>query len=840
MFFGYIFVTDNQFKQSNMKKIYNSLRAVFALLALFSSTAFGQQFNGYNYTDYAGVYGMFYNPASIADSRFLTDLNFVGGGFNVYNNVAGVNAKALFRPSLFEEADFVKNNMVFNTDNRRNNFGIRADIFGPSFMAMLSQRWAFGIGTRVRLGVIGNNLPQDLLDIGASVYFDSLDIYQNRNLTANQMRLAANGWAEYSLSLAYVIKPKGKHFMKVGITPKLIQGLAGAYTYINNGTVNYNDSLMSASGQFGYGRSDIFNTDFSNIDQSSLSFFDRISFGLDLGFVYEWRPNAPDDEFIDPSTKDKYKLRLSASILDIGSVRYKNNFANDFSPNFTNWNFTNLNDFNSGTDVDTLLQNQFNGTASVQDNYRVALPTSFLINADYKVHKRVGLNLNAFIALNNVESQNLINNLTNVTFTPSYEFDYMGIYLPQMVNAFGKYYSGVTLRLGPFVVGSNTVVSQLLMGSRKTFGADVHLGFRIPIYYKWQNDKKERKPSDADGDGVVDLEDGCPNLAGPVDNKGCPYGDRDADGTYDKDDACPDEAGLRDLQGCPDRDDDKVRDKDDKCPDVKGLVDLQGCPDRDNDGVADTDDTCPDNAGDKAHKGCPDTDGDGIYDDEDKCKEVKGVRENMGCPDDRDGDGVKDKDDACPDVKGLISNNGCPESDRDGDGIKDKEDACPDKKGPFENKGCPYTDTDNDGVLDKDDKCINTPGPATNQGCPEIAKEEQEVLDYAFANLEFESGKAIIRATSYESLNKLADLLVKKPNYKLLISGHTDNVGQPAANMTLSKNRANAVKTYLTNKGVAASRLTAEWFGQTKPIAPNTTPEGKQRNRRVEMKVVFD
>ena len=86
----------------------------------------------------------------------------------------------------------------------------------------------------------------------------------------------------------------------------------------------------------------------------------------------------------------------------------------------------------------------------------------------------------------------------------------------------------------------------------------------------------------------------------------------------------------------------------------------------------------------------------------------------------------------------------------------------------------------------------------------------------------------------------LAELLKKKTDYMLLIEGHTDNVGQRQSNITLSKNRANAVKTYLMKKGVPASRLLTKWYGPDKPIDSNDTEESRQRNRRVEMTIVFE
>lgn len=112
-----------------------------------------------------------------------------------------------------------------------------------------------------------------------------------------------------------------------------------------------------------------------------------------------------------------------------------------------------------------------------------------------------------------------------------------------------------------------------------------------------------------------------------------------------------------------DRDGDGVLDVDDKCPDVKGLASLQGCPDRDGDGITDADDKCPDVAGLARYQGCPipDTDKDGINDEVDKCPTVPGLARYQGCPiPDTDGDGVNDEEDKCINEKGPASNFGCP------------------------------------------------------------------------------------------------------------------------------------------------------------------------------------
>jgi OmpA-OmpF porin, OOP family len=117
------------------------------------------------------------------------------------------------------------------------------------------------------------------------------------------------------------------------------------------------------------------------------------------------------------------------------------------------------------------------------------------------------------------------------------------------------------------------------------------------------------------------------------------------------------------VEAPKDRDGDGILDVDDKCPDIKGLTALHGCPDRDGDGIADADDACPDVSGLAKYKGCPipDTDKDGVNDEADKCITVPGLARYQGCPiPDTDGDGVNDEEDKCPNVAGPADNFGCP------------------------------------------------------------------------------------------------------------------------------------------------------------------------------------
>ncbi len=291
------------------------------------------------------------------------------------------------------------------------------------------------------------------------------------------------------------------------------------------------------------------------------------------------------------------------------------------------------------------------------------------------------------------------------------------------------------------------------------------------------------------------------------------------------------------LGASADEDKDGVSDKKDKCPGtpIGIIVGKDGCPvDRDADGVLNEVDVCPDVKGLAAFNGCPDSDGDGIEDSKDACPNEKGLVAFAGCPD-TDGDGVEDSKDACPKVKGLVAFKGCP--DTDGDGVEDSKDACPTVKGLANLKGCP--DGDGDGIADKDDKCPTVAGIGANKGCPEVKKEVLAVFEKALQGIQFETGKDIIKKTSYGILNNVVTIMKENPTYRLDIGGHTDSKGNADKNMTLSNGRALAVQKYLTDNGVEANRLTAKGYGATLPVADNATKEGCAKNRRVEFKVLF-
>lgn len=234
-----------------------------------------------------------------------------------------------------------------------------------------------------------------------------------------------------------------------------------------------------------------------------------------------------------------------------------------------------------------------------------------------------------------------------------------------------------------------------------------------------------------------------------------------------------------------------------------------------------------------------DDDQDQVPNTRDKCPDTpRGTPvDNFGCPPDTDGDGVYDYEDKCITEKGPRANLGCPWGDKDGDGVFDDQDLCPNVPGIRKLKGCPPGDRDKDTVADHEDLCPDTYGPKDNRGCPEVVnKKEKEILEKASRVL-FETGKADLKTESFPALDKVVEIMNKYSDAKLVLEGHTDNVGEEENNQTLSERRAAAVREYLINHGIINNRITSTGYGELQPIDTNDTPEGRQKNRRVGMTV---
>jgi outer membrane protein OmpA-like peptidoglycan-associated protein len=277
---------------------------------------------------------------------------------------------------------------------------------------------------------------------------------------------------------------------------------------------------------------------------------------------------------------------------------------------------------------------------------------------------------------------------------------------------------------------------------------------------------------------------------------------------------------------------DAQRAQDDVFQDIEWTLGLdfraEAPPDRDGDGIKNKDDACPDEPED--------------FDD---------FEDEDGCPDDdNDGDGIPDTRDECPDKKedrdGFQDTDGCPDPDNDNDGIKDKVDACPDEPededGFADDDGCPDPDNDGDGIIDSRDGCPDEPETDNNyqdtDGCPDEVPDEVRAFTGVIEGITFETNRDVIRETSLPTLEAALKVLLQFKDTKIMVEGHTDDVGDDTYNLDLSERRAAAVVRWFLAHGMAEERMQFIGYGETRPRAENTTDAGRAENRRVEFTLV--
>ncbi|PAM95498.1 flagellar motor protein MotB [Flavobacterium sp. IR1] len=592
------------------------------LLFTFTLSATAQSYMGYFHDNYAGVQSVLFNPASIADSRFKTDINLFSISGAVQNDLYGVKLTDVYKDGY----DFDAQSKMYakNSNNALLNF----DIMGPSFMFNIAPKHTIAVFTRARSVSSLRNINGGLID----QIKEGLDEASDFNFNAGNANGASNTWAEVGISYAAVLYQKDQHFLKGGLTAKYLQGGVNGYIHgkdlqleFKENTVNPERGTLESTGQITVGASQDFeaNEDYK-FDSGSRGV------GFDLGFVYEWRPEYEKYDISKATRADnnfrdlnKYKIRFGLSLTDIGSINYRNARQDTYNVNgtITQEMINDADDFYEFLDQNYQKTTTTNGT-------KTNLPTALHADVDWNIHNKFYLNLNGDINMISANKVNGYGVADRITLTPRYERRWFSFYVPMTYMQYSGMQVGSGLRVGAFFIGSGSVLSNFV--SKESKGADFHLGMKIPVY--------EKKFKDRDEDGVIDKEDACKKVAGPAENNGCPWPDSDGDGVFDKDDACQAIAGPKENKGCPwkDSDGDTLLDNVDACPTIAGPVENKGCP-------------------------WPDTDGDGVLDKDDACPDVAGLVENKGCPDlDADKDGVLDKEDDCPLVAGPKDNKGCP------------------------------------------------------------------------------------------------------------------------------------------------------------------------------------
>ena len=275
---------------------------------------------------------------------------------------------------------------------------------------------------------------------------NNLDYSTLWNQQLNETLLDINHltWMEYGLIYSQVLKDDGEHFMKVGGKAKWLSGMAAAYVHTNDFAYNLvnSDTTQYLNGNFSYG----YSNNLDNIDQSTgfPKSASKFGLGLDLGFVYEWRPDWKDYKYdMDGETnlwrrdQEKYKIRAGASILDLGGMKFqKGAITSDFAVSTTQ--LFDLNVFDEASSFgsfDTIIDSltTFNPDWTTTDSkatFFMRTPTAASFQVDYHIWKYFYVNATGIMSVNSRKNPNRVRTANQFSVTPSFDHSWFGVHLP--------------------------------------------------------------------------------------------------------------------------------------------------------------------------------------------------------------------------------------------------------------------------------------------------------------------------------------------------------------------------------------------------------------------------
>ena len=781
-----------------------SLLLSFFILTYLSLNPFAQdQYTGYHMDNYSGTVNVRTQPAEIVDNRYRF---FIGSGFSLAqsNN---------YRSTNFNSAFFFGSQFHAHRDHKYRGYDTEAftmDVISSMFE--INHKNSFGYSMRFNNSRSLDGLPGEL------TLADYNDFIGNGNVNSaidyHRLSIQRFSYLEHAFNYGRIIKEDNQHYLKAGISAKIINGVDAGYFFSKDGTITFqsdnSSQLALNTGNASFGMAE---NNFSLDNRKS-------GVGLDLGVVYEFRPEYDSFKYNMDGEKDiprydvnKYKFKAGASITNIGFVKFaKDPLSYDFSAVNSNVDGSQLGVNNIGfSPLNYISSTVLTGggatkSGSNKNTFRMSLPTSLNLQFDYHIWGGFYASYAGAIPVNIPGDPNRIYAVTTHAITPRYEQKYWSIATPITIKRNGQFNLGVVGRISTgyvnFFIGSHSMT--FMVGRRRSYDASFFCGINFGLMH--------RVPADRDKDEVSDKKDRCPDDPGPWIYKGCP--DTDNDGIIDLEDHCIYDQGPKKTDGCPDRDNDGVIDVNDRCPDTPGLAVHYGCPDRDRDGVIDLADRCPDVPGIELNNGCP--------------------FENQGCCMDNDGDGISNNVDKCPDVSGSVYNEGCPIDSSNFDKINF------DAVKP--NIDANHTEVQIEDTLQK--------------GSTEVdkGKENEPVLIQSLEDIPvMENGKELRKLTVYfdtdqsfmkkdyvRAVNSLIEDVdpMKHKDYIFVVIGHTDNDGSDTYNLLLSKRRAETVKKHLINQGVPEKQIKVYYFGEWQPLYSNDNEEKKSINRRAEIKII--
>jgi hypothetical protein len=475
----------------------------------FAFPTFGQYLTGIANSNYGGTQSIYRHPSEVVDSRYRVYINLAATDLYASNNhvrwvapfpflkyVTG-NVPAQYRSERGKSlgrTGYLKE--MLNGRDKRLSFG--GEVRGPSALITLSDRFAVAFSTRARVGISYQNTSEETSRL---MLYGTQIVELQRILNENQHGMAnVNGYGELAATFGAVVFDNEDRFLKAGVTIKREIGFYNAHIRVDDGTHQIvRDPNLSGfqalrirkfDGVYGY-------TSQAAFQRASLSpgwLFGKQSagggWGFDLGMTYEYRPDfrkytyRENGEVRRDPTKNKYLYRISASLVDIGGIRFKNpGMVNLYQVSAQNKLITNTTflgvktpDEINGRIVDVLNLPLMDRTTS----YRSGLPTALNVSADYHFKEQLYVGV---LWTQSLVPSNAVAMITTsmLAIVPRWESRWAEVSMPiALQDNYSMPTIGLAMRVGPVFAGTDHLGGLVNIGNPR--GANIYAGATIPLF----------------------------------------------------------------------------------------------------------------------------------------------------------------------------------------------------------------------------------------------------------------------------------------------------------------------------------------------------------------------
>lgn len=495
---------------------------------LCSSAVFAQKNLGIATSDWSGMNGLTLNPASIANSREKLVVEIFSTNVGLENNLGKISTTGGLFGALSK--DQISANDVFSYSSR-NTFSLMApyvEMRGPGIMYNINRRHSVALSTGIRGFNQFNNFDQSLFRTIADPYYTyQTNANGNLDLTSKNFNYTAHLWSQVGISYAALLVDEGEHKIRAGITARYLGGIAYVGLKGNNLDAHYRagyDSLFVTQSDIEFASNVLSNRNavLNGFSSGSLlsKFFggaDGSGWGADLGVIYDYMP-YPDAHVKHVDGDSRYRLRVSASVTDLGHINYSSNV--NFNANVSGNGYVtgkglndNVHDFET---FRTYAKKQGFKADTLARNTKVYMPTALVLGADYNVIKDIYVNA-TFIG--NIANRNNFGNsyYGTVTLTPRYDRKLFSLALPVSYSMLSQSMKvGVGARIMGFYVGSTDM---LALFAKNQYGFNMYVGGYVPLYkrggvrhYSYRGPLDDSTGYDMDADRRDhDTVDDCPD-----------------------------------------------------------------------------------------------------------------------------------------------------------------------------------------------------------------------------------------------------------------------------------------------------------------------------------------